>query len=31
MKLESLPGFSKNPGSDSGLAFRGVGGVGGGG
>ena len=28
MKLESSPGFLKNPGSDSGLAFGGVGGVG---
>ena len=26
MKLESSPGFLKNPGSDSGLAFGGVGG-----
>ena len=30
MKLESSPGFLKNPGSDSGLAFGGVGGSGGG-
>ena len=30
MKLESSPGFLKNPGSDSGLAFGGVGGGGGG-
>ena len=29
MKLESSPGFLKNPGSDSGLAFGGVGGGGG--
>ena len=29
MKLESSPGFLKNPGSDSGLAFGGVGGWGG--
>ena len=28
MKLESSPGFLKNAGSDSGLAFGGVGGVG---
>ena len=26
MKLESTPGFLKNPGSVSGLVFRGVGG-----
>ena len=29
MKLESSPGFLKNPGSDSGLAFGAVGGWGG--
>ena len=29
MKLESSPGFLTNPGSDSGLAFGGVGGWGG--
>ena len=29
MKLESSPGFLKNPGSDSGLAFGGWGGGGG--
>ena len=28
MKLESSPGFLKNPGSDSGLAFGAVGGWG---